>query len=103
MKIKLEVDRGLLVFLCETMLYLEVLDDEEFASRSHREIALDSRVNLGAKAFRAALKVPIPKTLTISEQEAALIDFSVRHYPTRYHDETRYARMILQVLQPKLI
>ena len=102
MKISIQTNKELLIYLCQTLSFLDEIK-EEYASPSHRNFALEGRVNLGARLFRSALKVPTPKKITINLQEATLLDFAITHYPAYNEDNNRIARKILGTIQPKLI
>lgn len=102
MKISIQTNKELLIYLCETLSFLDELK-EEYASPSHRNFALEGRVNLGARLFRNALKVPTPKKITLNLQEATLLDFSITHYPVDDEESKRIARKMLGIIQPKLI
>ena len=102
MKISIQSNKELLIYLCQTLSFLDEIK-EEYASPSHRNFALEGRVNLGARLFRSALKVPTPKKITLNLQEATLLDFAITHYPADNEDNNRIARKILGTIQPKLI
>ena len=102
MKISIQTNKELLIYLCQTLSFLDEIK-EEYASPSHRNFVLEGRVNLGARLFRSALKVPTPKKITINLQEATLLDFAITHYPVDDEESKRIARMFLGTIQPKLI
>ena len=102
MKISIEVTKDSLLYICETLAFLDNFDSE-FASPAHRQIALQTRVLLGPRLFRSALKMPVPEKVSLSEIEARLVDFSLQHYPFNSSLNNRDVRKILGTIQQKLI
>lgn len=102
MKISIEVTKDSLLYICETLAFLDNYESE-YASPAHKQIAIQTRISLGPKLFRNALKIPVPKKVSLNEIEARLVDFSLQNYPFSSTENQRDTRRILNTIQPKLI
>lgn len=77
MKKKIQVDPNLLITFCQALLDLERLETDYY-SQQHRESTLESRPNLGARLFKARLKIPAKEEITLSTMDAQILFYAIQ-------------------------
>ena len=94
MKKKILVDPNLLITFCQALLDLERLE-ASFNGSQHRQAAFEMRPALGAKLFRARLKIPAQKEIKISTIEANILFHAIQQSITIENEKKDRAIRIL--------